>query len=500
MMTGTERWFDAKSLTLFGFFVLFGASVMLYPVPALILFVAIGAGAFALHAVRVNHLKLWQTLTLAALTGYMVLNYGFENIALHIGIPIILGHSLMFAALALAVVRYRRVLRAALAEPAMKFILVLIAFTCVHLVLDIPHYGLYALRDASMTFEGIFLLLGLLWTIERRNTELLTKWLFLVVVLTLIYSLSYSWRQTLQGVSPVSGVFQPISILGHYHGTDPHLMLGTLFCLSVGRYLVKWRWLLFVLAAAQLFELAVFQVRAMYLAIPLILAVLLLFGEIGKFAQFAFVLSLGLVALLFLTSIFGVHMEGRIGSVDLSFVEEHAESLLGKSTAPAEGSVEDRRDWYAQVFRRIRSSTSNLLVGEGFGEPLIKFGGRNKINNQVVETRQPHNTHLTFLARLGLLGLTLWAALNFYIVARFIFALRRRVYHDRKLHDLILWLFFYYIIATIHASTQPGFEFSAGAIPFYFLMGVGLGIIRWHLPPSAGEGRKREFASYSLAR
>jgi O-antigen ligase len=495
MMTRTERWIDVKSLILFGFFVVFGASVMLFPVPALVLFAAISACAGTLYIVRANHLKLWQTLALAGLTGFMVLNYGFENISLHLGsFPIILGHSLMFAALGLAVLRYRHMLPSALAEPAMKLVLVLIALTAVHLVFDLPRYGLYGLRDASMTFEGIFLLLGLLWASERRNTDLLIKWLFLIVVLNLIYSFSFSWRDTLVGLSPTSGVFQPIPILGNYHGTDPRLMVGTIFCLSLGRYVVKWRWLLFVLAAAQLAELAIFQVRAMYLAIPLVLAVFLFFGETGKFVQFSALLVLGLVTLMFVTSIFGVRMEGRIGSVDLDFIVDHAQSLLGKSTAAEEGTVEARRDWVAQAWKGITSSPSHFLGGQGFGRPLIDYRARNEINKQSVEVRQPHNSHLTIWARLGLVGLSVWLMLNFYIVSRFISTLRRRAYGNPRLYELILWLFFYYLIATLQASVQPGFEFSAGAIPFYFLMGASLGIIRWQLGEPSPESSKPQMA------
>jgi O-antigen ligase len=502
MMIRTERWIDLRSIALFGFFMVLGAAVMLYPLPAVVLVLTIGAFGLVLRIVHANHLKLWQTMALAALTGYMVLNYGFENISLHVGkFPIILGHSLMFAALGLAVLRYRHAVRRALAEPAMILMLVLIVFTCVHLAFDLPQYGLWALRDASLTFEGIFMLLGLLWASDRGNTDLLMKWLFFVIILNLIYSFSFSWRETLQGLSPVSGVFQPIPILGNYHGTDPRLMLGAIFCLSLGSYFVKRRWLLFLLAAVQLFELAIFQVRAMYLAIPLILALLLFFGEIRKFAQFALVLSLGVVGLLLVTSVVGVRMEGRIGSVDLSFIGEHAESLLGKSTAPAEGSVEGRKDWYAQVFKRIRSSTSNLLVGEGFGQPLIQYRATSSmISKDAADVRQPHNSHLTFLARLGLLGVTVWAILNLYIISRFISVLRRRNGGDRKLHELILWLFFYYIIATIQASVQPGFEFSAGAIPFYFLTGVSLGIIRWQVRSPTQARQHIAIPSYALAR
>ena len=490
MTARTDPWIDVKSLTLFGFFVLLGGCVMLFPLAALILVVVTCAGALVFYLVHGGYLRVWQLLALMALTGYMILNYGFENISLHLGsFPIILGHSMMFAALGLAVIHYRHIFRQALAEPAMRWMLGLIALTCLHLVYDISHYGLYALRDASLTLEGIFMLLGLLWATESRNTLVLMRWLFCVWLLLTLYAYLYPWAEALRGVSPVSGIFQPVPIVGYYSGTAFRTTVGALFCICAGKHVVKQRWLLLLLAAAQIYALAFLQLRAMYIGVVLALAIFLFFGEIRKWAQLSLVLLAGLAGLVVLTSV-GLQMEGRVGPVNAAFIKEHAESLLGTSTAPAEGTIESRKDWYKQVEKRLVSSASNLIVGVGFGQPLIQFSTSNNAGNQDVEVRQPHNSHLTFLARLGLVGGTIWLLLNLYIIWRFVSTLRRRAFGDARLRDLTLWLFLFYLLDLLESAVQPGLEFSSGAITFYFLTGFALGLIRWQVQPRAQVNRQ----------
>ncbi len=99
------------------------------------------------------------------------------------------------------------------------------------------------------------------------------------------------------------------------------------------------------------------------------------------------------------------------------------------------------------------------------------------------------------------MGLAIWAFFHFLIVRRFLGALRARARKDKKLSELVLWLFLFYILSMLVTSVQPHLEFSYGAIPFYFLIGFALGIMRWQLgdkvirnkncTPLSG-GRKRE--------
>src|ERR1700692_4015484 len=69
----------------FSLFVLLGMLLVVYPVFFLCVIAvaaALGLGALALMHLRRAGLELWHVLVLIALTGYMLLNYGFENLSI----------------------------------------------------------------------------------------------------------------------------------------------------------------------------------------------------------------------------------------------------------------------------------------------------------------------------------------------------------------------------------------------------------------------------------
>jgi hypothetical protein len=459
-------------------FITLGALLGEYPMASLAL---IGATAIFILLVilvrKVAVIELWQALVLLAITGYVVLTYGFANLAFHVGgIPMIFGDGLMLAALGLVVIRHRLLFVKALREPAARCLLILIAMTLFRLIFDVPHFGLYAIRDSSIFTEGIFLVLGLVWSMQKRNISVLMKWLTVLFVLNLVYASTFPIGDELKNWSPHSGIFLDVPLLGSYAGNGEYLLAGSLFCVLVGRHAVGWpRWSFVFIALIQLLALTMLQIRAMYLALLICLCVLALLGQIRKCAALLISTSLALIALYLLASVLGIQLSGRVGPVNLTFLGEHASSLLGKRYAPAAGSIEDREDWYGEVWGRLRSDPTAMLVGEGFGMPLIDF------MDAGVATRQPHNCHLSVLARLGVLGLVVWIAFHLSILKTFVHAFRARASLDSKLYAVILWLFLLYIILMIDASVTPSLEMSFGSIPFYFLTGFALGVIRYQL-------------------
>ncbi len=448
-----------------------------YPLPtfgAMLGVAGLILSAFALR--RLNNLDLWQVLMLVALAGFIVLNYGFVNLTFYAGgIPIIVGHSLVFAALGLAVIKSRGKIFRLLRDPAALCLLAMLPLAILHLILDVPRYGMYAIRDASMFLETIFIMLGLFWSTRERDSLPLMKWLFFIFVVSMAYGMTFPWGDAIRAWSPVSGIFLKIPVIGYYWGTDVQALGGALLIICVGAYIVKWRaWVLFLLAGAQIFGLAIQQARAMYLALLLSLILFLIMGEFKKFATLAALLGTGLVAVLLISSVAGIRIEGRVGLVNDQFLEEHFLSLLGRRNTPAVGSIYDRENWYEQTKTRIEDhGTAALLVGEGFGFPLIDFA-----TPTGVPVRQPHNSNLTVLLRLGLLGLGFWIAFNVILLTRFLRALKNRRSMDRFSANVVLWLFLYYLICFIEWSVQPGLEFSAGSITFYFLAGFALGTMR----------------------
>jgi O-antigen ligase len=468
---------SASGVILFALFFLVGSLAISYPPFVVGCFAAVamlGFGWLALRYMGRADLDLWQGFLLTALTGYLILNYGFENLSIHAGVPIIISYLLMFASLFLAGFSRPQLLIKTVKEPAVLCLFVLLLLTFLHLALDVPTYGLWAIRDASIFFDGIFLALGLLWAMKRNSTIPLMKWLTVLLLLNLVYSLTLPLGEKISGWSPKSGVFVPVPLLGNYRGNAAFLLLGALFYMFLARYVVRWpRWILVFLATVQLFGLAIHQARALYIALAVILILLVLLGEAGKSAKLLLILSPGFAAILLLTTL-GIELEGRIGPVRADFFREHVRSLTGAEGTPGSG-LEDRFEWYKEVFHRI---SAHPLVGEGFGTVLVDY-----MDDRTGElVRQPHNSSVSVLARLGLIGLVPWIVFHLYVLKRFIYAFRQRRYCDKQLAELILWLFLVYVVFMIDASVEPTFEFPSAAIPFYFFVGLALGLIRWRVP------------------
>ena len=467
----------AGGVVLFALFFLVGSLAILYPSLILVCVAAVATlifGWLVLKYVRRANLDVWQVPLLIALTGYLLLNYGFENLTIHAGFPIIISYVLMFASLFLvAFSRPQWLMRAGL-EPAVLCVFALLVLTFLHLVLDVPSYGLWAIRDASIFIDGIFMALGLVWAMKGNNIVPLMKWLTIVLFLNAVYSLTLPLGEEIAAWSPKSGVFLEVPLMGNYRGNAIFLLVGALFYMFLARYVVRWpRWILLLLAIMQLFGLAIHQARALYIGLAVVLIIFVLLGETGKSAKLLLLLSPAFAGVLLLTTL-GIEIEGRIGPVRADFFREHVRSISGAEGTPG-SSVEGRIDWLEQGLQHV---SSHPVVGQGFGMVLISYtnidtGGA---------VRQPHNSTLSVLARLGLIGLVAWVILHLYVLKRFIYAFRQRRYCNKQLSDLILWLFIVYVVFMIEASVEPTFEFPSAAIPFYFFIGLALGLIRWQVP------------------
>jgi O-antigen ligase len=473
---------DLRYAAWFSLAVLAGSVVTLYPVigiGCLAVAAALGVCWLVFVSVRRVGLEFWQTLALAVLSGYLVLNYGFDNLAFHIGgFPILISYGLMYASLALAVVANRHLLVKVLNEPALLCVIALLVLALFHMVTDIPSYGAWAFRDCTMCFDGLFLVMGLLWAMKSDNIFLLAKWLMVIFVLNMAYSFTLPWADALWSWSPVSGAFIEVPILGNFSGSGDILLAGAVFCICVGSYVIsRPRWLIFFLAVAQVLGVAITQVRRMYLGIVVVIVILFLVGEIKKFSKLFILVPSVIILLLLATSIGGLEISGRVGPVNLAFFKDHIRSMFGREVEDTPGSsVQSRFDMGEAAMKHFRA---HPVFGEGFGRPLLDEV--NDANSAV--TRMPHNSNLTYLARLGAVGLILWVAFHFCLLKRFLFAFRQRHSCDKRLYAFVLWFFLFYVLFMIVSFAEGPFEFPCRAIPFYFLMGFALGLIRWRLSP-----------------
>jgi len=441
--------------------------------------IALGAGTVLLiifiQARRIR-MESWQAVTLICLTGYVVLNYGFENLSIPLGplrlLPV--GELLMVAALIVAVRSCEGpLLREALQSPPILCVLALLLLSVLHLAVDIPDHGLYALRDSTFAFEALFLLLGILFTARERDIALLAKWLMFLFVVTAMYSYTFPWAERLQTWPLISGPFHAVPLLGNYQTIAVYLLSGALFCIWVAPSLVDWpSWVLRALAIVQLAGLGILQSRAMYAGIALILVLLFLLRQRKRIAQFLSTLAWAfgaLVLTILALSTIGWKVQGRLGPMNLSSLAKEVQSIWPSSAESAElGHESDRRAWYGEVWNKVRPS--HLAVGVGFGEPLIDF-----LSDTGQPIRQPHNSSLNVFGRLGFLGLSIWLLFLFIVMRR----LWNAAHEARTIAGvscpLHLWLLAFAVLGLLDSLVQPYFEFSHSAVPFFFLVGVALG-------------------------
>jgi len=213
----------------------------------------------------------------------------------------------------------------------------------------------------------------------------------------------------------------------------------------------------------------------MFVGIALVLILLFFLRETKRASQFLSILSSGLGALvltILLLAAVGWRVQGRLGPVDMSSLRNEVRSIWPSSAASHDlGHEADRRAWYGEVWNRLRSSPSHLLLGVGYGQPLIDF-----MSETGQPVRQPHNSSLNVFGRLGLLGLSIWMLLISGVLKRLSHGVREARERGAVSCPLRLWLLTFSVLGLLDSMVQPYFEFSHSAIPFYFLMGVALGI------------------------
>jgi O-antigen ligase len=439
-------------------------------------------------------LEKWQLAALTTFSGYMLLNYGYDNLAIHIGgFPILIGYGLAYLAFVGAVYSRRRFIGEALREPALLCVLALLLLAAGHLVTDIPSYGSWAFRDGTMCFDGLFLLVGLLWARKAGSFEVVAKWLLLVFAILMFYGLTLPWHESLFSWSPVSGVYYEVPLLGNYRGTGDWLLAGALFCICVGGYVRKRpTWLMPALAVGMLLGIAVTQVRRAYLAIVVAIVILILAGEAKKFARLFIMVPLALVIVFAVTGWGGLEVSGRIGKISPQFFIDHLRSIGGAEDTPGSDPM-TRVRMASEAYQHF---LSHPIFGEGFGRPVVEEYDWETDS----WTRTPHNSTITYLARLGAVGELMWVAFHVCLWIRFYYAFRQRRSADRRIYSFVLWSFLFYVLFMMSSLVESPFEYPAEAILFYFLIGFSLGLTRWQLLPKNRSNRPLAEVPVKVAR
>ena len=146
-------------------------------------------------------------------------------------------------------------------------------------------------------------------------------------------------------------------------------------------------------------------------------------------------------------------------------------------------SVDGTREWREAWWSKIIDYTvygPYFWTGKGYGINLADDDGFQVLDkDDPAPLRSPHNSHLTFLARSGVPGFSLWLALQLtwvISVLRALFLARRTGRH--RTTGLLAFLLAYWTAFMTLAATDVLIEGPAGGIWFWTIFGVGAAAAR----------------------
>jgi len=403
---------------------------------------------------------------------YLILNVGFEMVRLPpVGPGVPVGELVL--GLCLCLMSTRVLLPLMAREVWVLPILVWWGLSLIRALVDAKSAGIWALRDASQAIESLYLIVGFWFASNEANLRYFFRWIRRLLILGAGYGLLYPLSDRLQSYSPqVSGIGTGATPLLFSVADSPAIMLWCAAWLLIdrprGARLARDVLAGVLIAAAVAFG----QSRSTYLEVLMLGLVLFLLKRKAA-AKWGFTLVLGGL-IIWGISISGLNLKGREGrQISLEFVAHHFESISGTGGGElqeaAAAGVPLRIGWWKHIFSQLESSPGKLVFGLGYGMPLTTFVGRTAV------TREPHNSYMSVIGRLGLAGILMWALMQISLYRALWRSLRlcRRMQWTVDQVNLLLLLMFG-MITLVQAVGEAAMEVPFYAIPYYFFFGVTL--------------------------
>jgi hypothetical protein len=187
---------------------------------------------------------------------------------------------------------------------------------------------------------------------------------------------------------------------------------------------------------------------------------------------------------------FGTSMGRELSAEQL--VNNLGSIFTGRMGQSADGTRVWRLMWWNQIIEYTVHG-EYFWTGKGFGINLANSDGFQVLAGGYL--RSPHSIHMTVLARAGVPGMVLWAA----ILVVFAGSLVRGYLQGRRAGDerwacVHLWILVYWLALLINASFDVYLEGPQGGIWFWSLIGFGIAVRRLQRSGPATTGSSRTLA------
>jgi hypothetical protein len=412
-------------------------------------------------------------ILLLVLTGYLFFNQGFMQIRLPPGSGVPIGEIALIGFLAMTniwvvLTRMRAVVH------LLPFV-IWWSLGIGRAVFDSGSYGMWALRDATQVIESLYLIVGVGFVRGSADLDRLFRWLaWLVPVLALYVILGHPLKFAAMSPTLPGGSGEPVPLFGTMNTADVALIWGAM-CLIVAAPRSGISLASFMVAAGFVaYAVLILQYRTIYLQLVAMFVFTALFRKYS-IRPFLAVVPIVIVVIM-LISTFGLKVSGRLNDeVSLSFFADHLEAIFGISNgsdqalADAASGVDQRLEWWKDIYDRLSVDPATMLTGLGYGIPLTPFKASGDI-----QVREPHNSVISVVARMGVIGLLAWAWMQCELFLCW-FRCFQRARHSspgREWENRLLILLSFLLLVMIGAIGEDNMEKPYFAIPYYFFWGV----------------------------
>ncbi|MBR0703705.1 O-antigen ligase family protein [Bradyrhizobium diazoefficiens] len=414
--------------------------------------------------------EYWRTKFVLLLVGaYIVFNIGFSLVRIPPigpGVPIA---ELVIAVYALSLVRDSYLIGVFARSTPLVSLSAFWVLAVVHLTLEVPEYGFWAVRDAGHHIETSYIWIGFCAASTPNFAAVFERFFSRALSVATYLSLAYPFRDQLAEITPkissVSGY--TVSLFFSYLNASSAAMTG------VFRILISEpsKRLTILIAGAVLFVLiALVQARVVYIQIAIVILLLSLFKP-RRLSNLAVMAVVG-VASAALVLALGVEVPGRLGQTfSWDFLVNHVAAIWGggdDSVKAAADGVDLRLYWFQRVVEMVNRNPLTSLFGLGYGEPLTPFEGP---DGDIV--REPHNSFLSVYGRLGLVGFVLFLSIQIQIYwTCAVLVLRATRTNNVRYRIIGQTTLCFLLMNLVFSLVEGGFEVSYVAVPYYFMAGV----------------------------